>query len=46
MFAVVRTVSERTTGSVRAEVIGTGLFRDGFDRENGFQSEILTNYGK
>lgn len=46
MFAVVRTVSEQTTGSVRAEVIGTGLFRDGFDRENRFQSEILTNYGK
>lgn len=33
-------------GSARTEVIGTGLFRDSFDRENGFQSEILTNYGK
>lgn len=46
MLTVVRTVSEQAMGSARTEVIGTGLFRDGFDRENGFQSEILTNYGK
>lgn len=30
----------------RTEVMGTGLFRDSFDRESGFQSEVLTNYGK